>query len=164
MLPFRVLRRFILETGTNLASLGSCSLRHHTSDRQAVCKLVTLQTPTDACIPFLFNQPPSIGLRCRPTEPSVSHLFSCPSGRSSSQQGGTPLYPERLVRRVYPDRFERGVYPACPERIHRGGIFVRRALPPFSATAAQLNPLNFPPSILFLFNHLQNAPPATPFF
>jgi hypothetical protein len=57
---------------------------------QTVCELVTLRTPTDSCIPFLFNHPSSLRLRRRPTECSISRLISCSCGRFSCQQGGTP--------------------------------------------------------------------------
>jgi hypothetical protein len=57
---------------------------------QAVCKLVTLKTPTDARISFLFNRSLSLRLRRAPTELRVSHLFHCLCGRFPSQQGGTP--------------------------------------------------------------------------
>src|SRR4029077_7187557 len=55
-----------------------------------VCKLVTLRTPTEACIPFLFNLRSALHPRCRPTERYVSHLFPFPCGLYTSQQGGTP--------------------------------------------------------------------------
>jgi hypothetical protein len=52
--------------------------------------LVTLGTPTDACIPFLFNHSSSHRLRRASTERCVSPLLSCPCGHFSFQQGGTP--------------------------------------------------------------------------
>jgi hypothetical protein len=57
---------------------------------QTVCKLVTLRTPTDSCIPFLLNHPTSLRLRRRPTECYVSPLFPCLCGRFPSHRG---LYP-----------------------------------------------------------------------
>jgi hypothetical protein len=62
---------------------------------QTVCKLVTLRTPTDACIPFLFNRWSALRLRRRPMERYVSPLFPCSCRRFSSQQGGTPPSPRR---------------------------------------------------------------------
>jgi hypothetical protein len=59
----------------------------------SVCKLVTLEAPTDACIPFLFNRSPFLRLRRRPTGSYVSRLFSSPCEHFSSQQGGTPPSP-----------------------------------------------------------------------
>jgi hypothetical protein len=57
---------------------------------QIVCKLVTLRTPTDARIPFLFNHSLSLRLRRRPTRSRLSPLFPPPCGRFSSQRMGTP--------------------------------------------------------------------------
>jgi hypothetical protein len=52
--------------------------------------LVTRRTPTDACIPFLFNLSSTLRLRRPPTERHVSLLLSCPCGRSPLQRTGTP--------------------------------------------------------------------------
>src|SRR6266852_4416231 len=69
---------------------------------QTVCKLVNLRTPTDSCIPFLFNHPSSLRLRRRPTERYVSHLFSSLCGRFPSRRG---VYPIPLVLSTVP-RFD----------------------------------------------------------
>jgi hypothetical protein len=81
---------------------GSAKLRHRpnppTAPRastpttsQFICKLVTLRTPVDSCIPFLFNHPSSFRLRRRPTERPISPLFLCLCRCSPSQQGVHPL-------------------------------------------------------------------------
>src|SRR5216684_6908441 len=61
------------------------------STPQTLCKLVTLRTPTDACISFLFNHSLTLRLRRHPTGGCVSPLCSCLCGCFPSQQGGTPL-------------------------------------------------------------------------
>jgi hypothetical protein len=126
--------------------------------RQIVCKLVTLCTPTDAFIPFVFNQPSAVRLRRAPTGCHVSPLFSFPCRRFPSQQGGTLLYPERLLRRVI----------VCPEPAAAGrpvvhlssfssnayGLFVHNGAPqPFSlqsfADSFHRHGGVYPPSILY---------------
>jgi len=57
---------------------------------QTVCELVSLKTPTHACISFLFNHSSSLHLRRPPTGRYLSPLFPCPCGCFPSQQRYTP--------------------------------------------------------------------------
>jgi hypothetical protein len=75
---------------------------------QIVCKLVTLRTPTDARIPFLFNHSLSLRLRRRPTRSRLSPLFPPPCGRFSSQRMGTPPpLPTAFSAKIRTERFRR---------------------------------------------------------
>jgi hypothetical protein len=57
---------------------------------QTICKLVTLKTPTDPHIPFLFNHAPTLRLRRCSTGSYVSYVFSYLCRDFPSQQGSTP--------------------------------------------------------------------------
>ena len=114
--------------------------------RPTVCKLATLRTPRDACIPFLFNRSSSHRLRRRPTERCLSPLFPCPCPRFPSQQGGTPpppiLFPTPACPEppgVVPESFDPvgetlafHQSPACPERSR--GVTSHRFSPPYHCT------------------------------
>jgi hypothetical protein len=106
MLPFRVFTRFILATGTNAAPAASAPiLTPHPSAPiigQTVWDLVTPDTPTARCIPFIFNKLACRRSRRRTTGGHISLLFSSPSRPFSFQQGGTPPSHHSLSLKVAP--------------------------------------------------------------
>jgi hypothetical protein len=100
MLPFRVLPRPILDIRADLPPFGpSAAPRASTpTTGQTVCDLVTANTPTACCIPFIFNKLACRRSRRRATGRHISLVFSSPCRPFSSQQGGTP--PSRNLQRT----------------------------------------------------------------
>ena len=80
---------------------------------QTVCTLVTLRTPTDTSIPFLFNRSSFLRPRRRPTGSYVSHLFSCPCEHFPPQQGGTPPTSLFLDGHLIRSRPFPAIHPSC---------------------------------------------------
>src|ERR1700674_5516158 len=120
MLPFRVLPRTILDIRANLPPFAPSAAPSASTPAtgRTVCKSVTLKTPTDICIPFLFNRSSTLRLRCNPTERHLSPFLSPPCRHLPFQQGGTPPFPSCHVGRI----------PCVSERVCPGPIWVATSL------------------------------------
>jgi hypothetical protein len=88
MLPFRM---FVNLQPRSVPPAAPRAFKRATG--QPVCKLVTLKTPTDTCIPFLFNTFASHRSRRASTGSLLSSFLSSPCGLFPLQQGGTPPSP-----------------------------------------------------------------------